>query len=47
MISKNDIVALGIPGSMHPNLTLSELTLGGRIKIVYNDIEDSLDFEVI
>ena len=30
-----------------PNLTLNELTLGGRFKIVYNDIEDSLDFEVI
>ena len=29
------------------NLTLTELTLGGRFKIVYNDIEDSLDFEVI
>ena len=30
-----------------PNLTLNELTLGGRFKIVYNDIEDSLDIEVI
>lgn len=29
------------------NLTLNELVLGGRFKIVYNDIEDSLDFEVI
>ena len=47
VISKADIVALGIPASMHPNLTLSELTLGGRFKIVYNDIEDSLDIEVV
>lgn len=30
-----------------PNLTLNELTLGGRFKIAYNDIEDSLDIEVI
>ena len=29
------------------NLTLSELVLGGRFKLVYNDIEDSLDIEVI
>lgn len=29
-----------------PNLTLTELILG-RFKIVYNDIEDSLDIEVI
>lgn len=29
------------------NLTLNELVLGGRFKLVYNDIEDSLDFEVI
>ncbi|NLC04224.1 MAG: hypothetical protein GX787_08115 [Tissierellia bacterium] len=34
-------------GGAVPNLTLSELTLGGRFKIVYNDIEDSLDIEVI
>ena len=34
-------------GGAVPNLTLNELTLGGRFKIVYNDIEDSLDFEVI
>ena len=47
VILKEDIVALGIPASMHPNLTLGELTLGGRFKIVYNDIEDSLDIEVI
>jgi len=29
------------------NLTLNELVLGGRFKLAYNDIEDSLDFEVI
>jgi hypothetical protein len=34
-------------GGAVPNLTLTELTLGGRFKIVYNDIEDSLDIEVI
>ena len=34
-------------GGAVPNLTLNELTLGGRYKIVYNDIEDSLDIEVI
>lgn len=34
-------------GGAVPNLTLNELTLGGRFKIVYNDIEDSLDIEVI
>lgn len=34
-------------GGAIPNLTLNELTLGGRFKIVYNDIEDSLDIEVI
>ena len=34
-------------GGAVPNLTLSELTLGGRFKIVYNDFEDSLDIEVI
>lgn len=34
-------------GGAVPNLTLTELTLGDRFKIVYNDIEDSLDIEVI
>lgn len=34
-------------GGAVPNLTLNELTLGGRFKIAYNDIEDSLDIEVI
>ena len=34
-------------GGAVPNLTLTELTLGGRFKIVYNDIEDSLDIEVV
>ena len=34
-------------GGAVPNLTLNELTLGDRFKIVYNDIEDSLDIEVI
>ena len=34
-------------GGAVPNLTLNELTLGGRYKITYNDIEDSLDIEVI
>lgn len=29
------------------NLTSNELTLGGRFKIVYNSVTDSLDFEVI
>ena len=48
-VSKADIVALGIPAqdTRVPNLTLNELTLGGRFKVIYNDIEDSLDFEVI
>jgi len=34
-------------GGAVPNLTLNELILGGRFKIVYNDIEDSLDIEVV
>ena len=34
-------------GGAVPNLTLNELILGGRYKMVYNDIEDSLDIEVI
>ena len=34
-------------GGTVPNLTLNELTLGGRFKISYNDDEDSLDIEVI
>lgn len=34
-------------GGAVPNLTLNELTLGDRFKISYNDIEDSLDIEVI
>ena len=34
-------------GGAVPNLTLNELTLGDRFKISYNDIEDSLDFEVL
>ena len=34
-------------GGAVPNLTLNELILGGRYKITYNDIEDSLDIEVI
>ena len=54
MLKKQDKLTAGdnidITGdtiSAVPNLTLTELTLGGRFKIVYNDIEDSLDFEVI
>ena len=31
-IKKDDIVALGIPASMNPNLTLGELTLGVVLK---------------
>ena len=34
-------------GGAVPNLTLNELILGGRYKIAYNDVEDSLDIEVI
>ena len=34
-------------GGSVPNLTLTELTLGDRFKIVYNDIEDSLDLVVV
>lgn len=34
-------------GGSVPNLTLNELTLGGRFRIVYNDVKDSLDVEVI
>lgn len=30
-----------------PNLTLTELDLGGRFKIAYNEVEDSLDIVVI
>lgn len=34
-------------GGAVPNLTLNELILGDRFKISYNDIEDSLDIEVV
>ena len=44
---KNKLKGIEQNANHTPNLTLNELTLGGRFKVVYNDIEDSLDFEVI